>query len=163
MAHLLVLEQLYPEMEEATVGRWLIAEGDTVQADQPVAELITDKVAYEYRSPAAGTILVLLTSEKSVAPVGTVLAVAGAANEPIDNLQELLERNRRLANEREAQLRAVRQATVGEEAAAPAASRPGGVVRATPAARRLARERGVDLAAVRGSGPGGMVTIDDIP
>jgi len=163
MAHVLVLEQLYPEMEEATLGRWLVAEGDAVQADQPVAELITDKVAYEYRSPAAGTIRVLLTSEKSVVPVGTVLAVAGATDESIDNLEELLERNRRLANEREAQLRAVQQATAGEEAATSAGTRQSGAVRATPAARRLARERGVDLAVVRGSGPGGMVTVDDIP
>jgi pyruvate dehydrogenase E2 component (dihydrolipoamide acetyltransferase) len=162
MAHILVLDQLYPEMEEATVGRWLVAEGDTVQADQPVAELITDKVAYEYHSPAAGTIRILLTPEKSVVPVGTALAVAGAADEPIDNLEELLECNRRLANERDAQLRMVQQATAGEETA-PAASRQSGPVRATPAARRLARERGIDLATVRGSGPGGMITVDDMP
>jgi len=160
MAHVLVLEQLYPEMEEATVGRWLVAPGDGVRADQPVAELITDKVAYEYRSPAAGTMLVLLTPEKSVVPVGTALAVVGASGEPVENLKELLERNRRLAEEREAALRAVQQATAGAETAP--ASRQGGAVRATPAARRLARERGVDLSTVQGSGPGGMITVEDI-
>jgi len=162
MAHVLVLDQLYPEMEEATVGRWLVAAGDIVQADQPLAELITDKVAYEYRSPVAGTIQMLLTSEKSVVPVGTALGVVGAAEEPVENLEELLENNRQLANAREAQLRAVQQATTGGETT-PAAPRAAGPVRATPAARRRARERNVDLATVLGSGPGGMVTVEDIP
>jgi len=161
MAHVLVLEQLYPEMEEATVGRWLVSPEDAVSADQPLAELITDKVAYEYRSPAAGTMLMMLTPEKSVVPVGTALAVLGDAGEPVEHLEELLEANRRLSAEREAKLLMVQQATAGDEAA-PAASRPGGGVRATPAARRLARERGIDLATVKGSGPGGMITVEDI-
>lgn len=161
MAHVLVLEQLYPEMEEATVGRWLVSPGDAVSAEQPLAELITDKVAYEYRSPAAGTMLAVLTPEKSVVPVGTALGVLGAAGEPVENLEELLETNRRLAAEREAKLLAVQQATAGEEPAPVA--RPGGAVRATPAARRLARERGIDLATVKGSGPGGMITVEDLP
>ncbi|MHB0939197.1 MAG: E3 binding domain-containing protein [Armatimonadota bacterium] len=160
MAHVLVLEQLYPEMEEATVGRWLVAQGDAVSAEQPLAELITDKVAYEYRSPAAGIMLVVLTPEKSVVPVGTALAVLGAAGEPVEHLEELLAANRRLSAEREAKLLMVQQATAGEEAAP--AARPGGAVRATPAARRLARERGIDLATVNGSGPGGMITVEDI-
>ena len=162
MAHVLMLEQLYPEMEEATIGRWLVAEGEEIRADQPVAELITDKVAYEYQSPVGGKILVLLTPDKSVVPVGTALAVVGAAGESVDNLEELLERNRRLAAEREEQLRAIQQATGGEETT-PAVPRQAGAVRATPAARRLARERGVELSTLTGSGPGGIITVEDIP
>lgn len=161
MVHVLVLEQLYPEMEEATVGRWLVSPDDAVSAEQPLAELITDKVAYEYRSPAAGTMLMILTPVKSVVPVGTALAVLGAAGETVEHIEELLETNRRLSAEREAKLLMVQQATAGDESA-PAASRPGGTVRATPAARRLARERGIDLATVKGSGPGGMITVEDI-
>ena len=161
MAQTLELEQLYPEMEEATIGRWVVAEGDTVEAGQSLAELITDKVAYEYQSPCAGTILALLSPEKSVVPVGTALAVIGAAGESVGNIEELIERNRRLAEEREGKLRALQQATAGEQTAEEA-PRAGGGVRATPAARRLARERGIDLSAIQGSGPGGMITVDDI-
>jgi pyruvate/2-oxoglutarate dehydrogenase complex dihydrolipoamide acyltransferase (E2) component len=160
MTDMLVLEQLYPEMEEATIGRWLVAADATVEAGQPVAELITDKVAYEYHTPAGGMILAVLTPEKSVVPVGTTLAVVGAAGAQVDNLEELLEQNRRLAEAREEKLRNLQEATAAEPVQE--ASRQAGGVRATPAARRLARERGIDLASLTGSGPGGMITVEDI-
>lgn len=162
MAQSVTLDPLYPEMEEATLGRWLVAEGDGVAAGQPLAELITDKVAYEFASPAAGVLLARLPAEKSVVPVNSTLCVIGSAGERVENLAELAAENRRLAAEREASLAALHEATAAAPApAAPAA--PGGPVRATPAARRLARERGVDLAALRGSGPDGMITVEDIP
>ncbi len=162
MAHVVVLDPLYPEMEEATLGQWLVTVGDMVTPGQPLAELITDKVAYEYQSPEAGMILVLLSPEKSVVPVGTVLAVIGDANEQVANLAALEAENRRLAEAREAELAAVQQATTAQVVPEDAQVRRQ-EVRATPAARRLARERGVDLTALRGSGPGGMITVEDIP
>jgi pyruvate dehydrogenase E2 component (dihydrolipoamide acetyltransferase) len=162
MSHSVILDPLYPEMEEATIGQWLVAEGDVVSASQPIAELITDKVAYEYQSPIEGIILAILSPAKSVVPIGTVLTVIGVAGEQVAHLAELEAENRRLSTVREASLAAVHEATA-TQAPAPvvAAVRPG--TRATPAARRLARERGVDLATVQGTGPDGMVTVDDIP
>jgi pyruvate dehydrogenase E2 component (dihydrolipoamide acetyltransferase) len=160
MAEAVVLTALYPEMEEATVGQWLVAEGDAVEAEQPIAELITDKVAYAYPSPAAGILLAILAPEQSVVPVGTVVAALGAAGEAVDTTPWLAE-NRRLTDARESALGAVHEA-LGMATEAPKAPTTG-AVRATPAARRLARERGVDLATVVGSGPDGMVTVDDIP
>jgi len=163
MSQLLILDALYPEMEEATIGQWLVAPGAVVVAGQPLAELITDKVAYEYQSPSAGTILAILPPAKSVVPVGTVLAIVGEPDEAVTNLAALEAENHRLAAAREASLAAVNEAVAGQpvpEAAAPP-QRQG--VRATPAARRLARERGVDLATIQGSGPDGMITADDIP
>jgi pyruvate dehydrogenase E2 component (dihydrolipoamide acetyltransferase) len=162
MAQMITLDPLYPEMEEATIGRWLVAEGDVVTAGQPLAELITDKVAYEFESPEAGTILAVLPAEKSVVPTGSTLLVVGAPGETVANRAALEAENRRLAAEREAALTALHEATAMAPAPAPAAA-PGGPVRATPAARRLARERGVELANLRGSGPDGMITVDDIP
>lgn len=157
----IVLDALYPEMEEATIGRWMAAPGEAVAADQPIAELITDKVAYEYQSPAAGTILAILPAEKSVVPIGTILAVIGDPGEAVEELEALLDENRRLAAAREASLTAVLEATATQSAAP--AVKPGGAVRATPAARRLARERGVELSTLTGSGPEGMITVEDIP
>jgi pyruvate dehydrogenase E2 component (dihydrolipoamide acetyltransferase) len=161
MSEQIVLTALYPEMEEATLGRWRVTVGETVEEGQPIAELITDKVAYEYQSPAAGTVLAMLPAEKSVVPVGTVLAVVGRVDETVPELPQLLAENRRLSAAREASLTEILQATGAQSA--PAASERGRAVRATPAARRLARERGVDLTTLTGSGPDGMISVDDIP
>ena len=160
MSQLLTLDPLYPEMEEATIGCWLVSQGEVVTAGQPLAELITDKVAYEYQSPGAGTMLAVLSAEKSVVPVGTVLAVLGAVGEPVENLKALEAENHRLAAVRETQLAALQQVTATE--ASPVAAPARQAVRATPAARRLARERGIDLATIQGSGPDGMITADDL-
>ncbi len=155
------LEALYPEMEEATIGQWLVAVGDQVSPGQSIAELITDKVVYEYQSPAEGTVLLVLPPVKSVVPVGTVLAVIGAPGETVPEAGELEAQNRRLAAQREAQVAAVQEAATGSTAPVATPARQG--VRATPAARRLARERGVDLAMIQGSGADGMITAEDIP
>ncbi|MHB9132522.1 MAG: E3 binding domain-containing protein [Armatimonadota bacterium] len=160
MAQPLVLEPLYPEMEEATIGQWLVGEGESIEAGQTLAELITDKVAYEYQSPIAGTLLAILSTAKSVVPVGTTLAVVGAAGESVENIDALMAENRRLTAERESTLTALQQATSVQTPAAATAA--GGAVRATPAARRLARERGVDLSSIRGTGPNGMISVEDV-
>lgn len=161
MSQQIVLTALYPEMEEATIGCWSVTVGETVDEGQPIAELITDKVAFEFQSPAAGTVLAILPAEKSVIPVGTVLAVVGNAGETVSELPQLTAENRRLAEAREASLTQMLQATGTQSSATP--STGGRAVRATPAARRLARERGVDLSTLTGSGPDGMITADDIP
>ncbi len=163
MSQQLVLEALYPEMEEATIGQWLVAVGDQVAPGQPIAELITDKVVYEYQSPAAGTLLLVLPPVKSVVPVGTVLAVLGAPEESVPQAAELDAQNRRLSARREAQLAAVNEAAGSAVASTATPQQRQGGVRATPAARRLARERGVELATLQGSGPEGMITAEDIP
>jgi pyruvate/2-oxoglutarate dehydrogenase complex dihydrolipoamide acyltransferase (E2) component len=148
-------------MEEATIGCWRVSVGDTIVLDQPIAELITDKVAYEYPSPGAGTVLALLPAEKSVLPVGSTLAVIGEPGACVDNLAALVAENRRLQSAREAALADIARAT--ETMSAPAAAPVNAqAVRATPAARRLARERGIELATVRGSGPNGMITVEDL-
>jgi pyruvate dehydrogenase E2 component (dihydrolipoamide acetyltransferase) len=161
MSYQIVLSALYPEMEEATIGCWNVTVGDVVEEGQPIAELITDKVAYEFQSPAAGTVLAILPTEKSVVPVGTVLAIVGQAQEEIAELAQLVAGNRRLAEARESSLLEILQATGGQTSAT--ARTAGQAVRATPAARRLARERKIDIATLTGSGPDGMITADDIP
>ena len=105
--------------------------------------------------------LLLLPPVKSVVPVGTVLAVIGAPDEQVPEAEELEAQNRRLSALREAQLAAVQEAAASVTTPAATPTRQG--VRATPAARRLARERGVELATVQGSGADGMITAEDIP
>ena len=145
MAYEFRLPDLGEGLTEGEVARWLVAEGDAVAEDDPLVEIQTDKATVEIPSPAAGTVLKILVAEGDVAPVGAVLVVIGAEGEQL--------------------LRAVEPAP--EEAASRppiavvgASARPR--VLATPLVRKLAQELGVDLADVRGSGPGGRITEADL-
>jgi pyruvate dehydrogenase E2 component (dihydrolipoamide acetyltransferase) len=161
------LDALYPEMEEATIGKWLVAAGDAVIIAQPLAELITDKVVYEFQSTVDGVVLEILLAEKSTAPVGVVLVVIGNAGEVIDTAA-IREENNQLISTRETMLNTLHLATstapVKTQGLASLSTAPsaGGAVRATPAARRIARERNIDLSTIKGTGPGGMITEKDL-
>lgn len=134
-------------MIEATLDRWLVKEGDTVTKDQGLCVIITDKATFEMPSPAAGTVLKILSPGRAILPVGYVLCVLGSPCEaaPLD-----------LAAKNDALVAAHRSAAValgasaGATAGMPAAAAiaAGSGVRATPVARRLAKEAGVDLAAI---------------
>ncbi|MEI6518422.1 MAG: E3 binding domain-containing protein [bacterium] len=158
------LDALYPEMEEATIGKWLVAAGDAVISGQPIAELITDKVVYEFQSTVDGVVLEILLAEKSTAPVSVTLAVIGNAGETVDTTA-MREENNQLIFARETMLNTLHLATsttpveTQGHASLPAT---GGAVRATPAARRIARERNIDLSTIKGTGPGGMITEKDL-
>ncbi len=158
------LDALYPEMEEATIGKWLVTTGDAVTNGQPIAEFITDKVVYEFQSTVDGIVLEILLAEKSTAPVGVTLTVIGEDNEKIDT-SEMRAENNQLISARETMLNTLHLATSSApvethgHASLPAT---GGAIRATPAARRIARERNIDLSTIKGTGPGGMVTEKDL-
>ena len=146
MAYEFRLPDLGEGLTEGEVARWLVAEGDVVAEDDPLVEIQTDKTTVEIPSPAAGTVLKILVPDGEVAPVGAVLVVIGEAGEQL--------------------LRAVESPPGEEGDGARPISVVGGAgeprVLATPLVRRLARELGVDLAAVRGSGPGGRITEADV-
>lgn len=127
--------------EEQTVTAWLKKEGDTVLKGEPLATVTTSKAAFELESPKAGLVRAILAPANSSVPIGFVIALVGPADEP---LPDVAAGNRKLMA-----ARTVRTApAAGAPGAAAAAARPG-ALRATPAARRLARERGVDLARVQ--------------
>lgn len=131
----LLVPQLSLSMEEAKVSRWLVADGDVVAAGQAVVEVETDKATVEIEAPAAGALRI-------VAGEGAVVAVDGVL----------------------AELEQTVASTVGTPPqAAVAAGRPRrtGPI-ASPAARRIAREHGVELAALQGSGPAGRIVARDV-
>lgn len=148
MAHEFRLPDLGEGLTEGEVARWLVAEGDRVVEDQPLVEIQTDKTTVEIPSPYAGTVLKIVVAEGEVAPVGAVLVVVGEEGE------QLLRSVDMLPSQAAGTTAEPIVAVVGEE--------PTAAVRATPAVRRLAQERGVDLLAVRGSGLGGRITEDDV-
>jgi pyruvate/2-oxoglutarate dehydrogenase complex dihydrolipoamide acyltransferase (E2) component len=142
------LPDLGEGLTEAEIAGWLVAEGDEVDEDQPLVEVQTDKTTVEIPSPRAGTVLKILVDEGDVAPVGAVLVVIGEAGEQL--------------------LRAVDTGTQsgGEPASEPLVAvvpaDPTAAVRATPAVRQLARELGVELVGLGGSGPGGRIVEADV-
>jgi pyruvate/2-oxoglutarate dehydrogenase complex dihydrolipoamide acyltransferase (E2) component len=154
--HNVALEKVDANMEEATVGAWLVAVGDSVAAGQPFVELITDKVTFQWESPVGGTVRALIAGVGSLVPVGYVIAQIGADDE---DLPDVAAHNARLAEEHKRR-HDVQIDTSGAGAARSAAS--AGRVRATPAARRLAREHDLDLAAVTPAEPGGIVGEEDV-
>lgn len=124
---------------EAEIVKWLVAVGDPVREDQPLVEVLTDKASVEIPSPRAGTIARLGGAEGATVPVGSVLVeIEVAGDSPVP-----------------APPAAARPVSV---ATAPTPAR----VEAVPAARQLAKDRGIDLARVPGSGPNGRITLEDV-
>lgn len=137
---------------EGEVVRWLVQEGDEVKVDQPLAEIETDKAVVEMPSPFAGTVLKLYFKEKDLVKVGQTLVAIGEKGEV------------------PAEAGALPAAAPGLPGPIPATGRPGaipatggpGEVLATPKVRALAKELGVDLGSLTGTGPAGRIAEADV-
>src|SRR5574337_1518057 len=136
--------------ETGRLLRWLVAEGTVVAAGQPLLEIETDKVTTEIESPAAGLLAGVRAHPGEEVPVGQVIAFVLAPGESLPPVYPLVPSSRE-------GLGAPPQVPV----IAPA-SPPMGRPAASPKARRLAEERGVDLTAVTGSGAEGEITAADV-
>jgi len=145
-------EFLFPDVgegiTEGEIVRWLVKEGDEIQADQALAEIETDKAVVEMPSPYAGTVLKIHFKEKDLVKVGQALVTIGEKGEVP-------------AEAAPAAAAAAPRGAPTPAAVAAAPERPGEVL-ATPKVRALARELGVAIGSVRGTGPGGRVTEDDV-
>jgi len=140
MIRKITIPKLSTNVEEVTVTGWLKKEGEAIRKGEPLAELTTDKAAFEFESPCSGIVRRILAEKKSIIPIGYVMALIG---DPMDPLPDVGDLNRRLLEKH--QQVAGKKPPVSTKGPPPKAT----VVRATPAARRLAREHGVDLAAVQ--------------
>ena len=161
MATSMVMPQMGYDMHEGKVVRWLKQEGEEVIRGEVIAEIETDKATVEYEAYTGGVMGKIVAEEGETIPVGGLIAVITAPGEAIP--EELLtdaaisDSNRPPAD--------LAPTSVEVPAPQPAAASPqdDGEVRASPIARRLAQERGVDLSTVTGTGPGGRITEADIP
>ena len=171
MATKVTMEALSPTMEEGRLVKWLKNEGDTVAKGDLLAEVETDKAVMELTARGDGVLRARLAAEGDTRPVGDLLAIIAAKDENID---ALLAKVPAAAAVPAAATSSAPAAPVAPPApvapvapAAPAPSAPatgngGGRARSSPLARRLATERGLDLSALAGSGPGGRVIRRDI-
>ena len=154
-----IMPQMGESIAEGTITRWFKKPGETVDRDEPLFEISTDKVDAEIPSPAAGTLVEIRNKEGETVPVNEVVAIleteAGAAT--------VAEEPAEKADAKEP-VAATPPATPAAPAAAPAAPTGPREVRAfiSPVVRRIAQEHGIDPALVPGTGAGGRVTKKDI-
>jgi pyruvate dehydrogenase E2 component (dihydrolipoamide acetyltransferase) len=152
MATKIVMPKLSAKMDEALVVTWHKNEGDEVKEGEAVLEVMFEKVQYEIPAPASGVLAKIIAQEGADVPAGELLGVITAAGEAFD----------------EADLSAEAPAGEAVAAAAPAAAvraappREAGRVKASPAAKRLAKEKGIALESITGTGPGGRIVLEDV-
>lgn len=141
---------------EGEVVRWLVAEGARVEEDDPLVEILTDKANVEIPSPVSGTVVRILAQPGQVVKVGAPLAlIEPAAGQAAAPHHAMGSADPPPATPREA-------IEPGRDSPPKRAGAPGGDVLATPVVRKLARDLGVELGKVPGSGPGGRIIEEDV-
>ena len=151
MAREFKLPDIGEGVQEGEIVKWLVKEGDPIKENDLMVEVMTDKVTVQIPSPVTGKVLRITAKEGETVKVGSVIVVLGEEGETAP-----------------APVAPSPGAPTGVPVAPPPAaetavpSPPGGPAVAAPAVRRLARELGVDIERVRGTGPGGRITEDDV-
>lgn len=130
-------------LTEATLETWMVKVGQSVEEKQSICTIITDKATFEMPAPCAGTIRKIYGAERSLLPVGYIMCAIGGPDEAVPEDYET--RNKQVV---EAHRGATTAATPMQNGAAAVAAASPSAVRATPAARRIAKEAGVDLAEI---------------
>lgn len=164
-----VLPRLFENMEEGTIGRWLVSVGGEVAVGTPLCELITEKTTLELESEVAGTVRQLVAPEKAVVPPGFVLALVGDADEA---MIDVTAENAALTgsgagvpfSSNQVEPKGLEEDGTSaqlEQRTSPPLS-ASGRLRATPAARRAAKELGVELELVAAKLPGKVLSEDDV-
>lgn len=161
MATDVIMPQMGESIAEGTITTWLKNVGDTVERDEPLFEISTDKVDAEIPSPAAGVLLEIKAEAGATVPINDVVAVIGEAGESAGDSAPAAAAP---AAEPEPPKAEAAPAAPAPAAPAPAASSSdeGKKVKSSPVVRKIANEHNVDIAQVSGSGIGGRVTKQDI-
>ncbi len=160
MATKVVMEALSPTMEEGQVTKWFKGEGDKVASGDTLAEVETDKAIMELVARGDGVLRKIVVPEGRTVDVGSLVAVIGSADEDISSFI--------LAPTSAPDVAPSNGDSAGEAAASPSVTSPppstgdGAPVKASPVAKRMASDRGIDLASIQGSGPGGRVIKRDV-
>jgi len=172
MAEQVLMLALSPTMEEGTIITWHKKEGEAVAQSDIICEVETDKATMEYESVNEGTLLKILVPEGGGARVGDPIAVVGESGEDISSLvqeakaaaaaAEKPAAGQPAAEPVEAQPAEATPGATAEAAPQPAEGAPVEGLKASPLARKMASEQGIDLRSVRGSGPGGRIVKRDM-
>jgi pyruvate dehydrogenase E2 component (dihydrolipoamide acetyltransferase) len=167
MAVEVFMPKMSDHMETGEVIRWLVTEGDQIEQGQVIMEVMTDKVVADLEAPASGVLKGIRqgTEVGAIVPVGETFAFIAEADEEVPVLPPLAPAEGKEAEEAAPPpAPAPASPTAADQAVAGAAAPPTapGKVRATPVARRVAKELGLDLSQVKGTGPEGRIKEEDV-
>ncbi len=152
----LVMPKMTYDMREGKVMRWLKQRGDQVGRGEPIVEIETDKAVVEVEATVGGRLHEILADEGATVPVGQAIALIAAPDEPMSDAKP---RAPTPFDSRPVAPAPAKAAAAPVPETGPAQA---GQVRASPLARRLARQKRIDLTQVKGTGPGGRVTREDV-
>jgi pyruvate dehydrogenase E2 component (dihydrolipoamide acetyltransferase) len=158
VAEQVILPRLGQGMESGTIIRWLKSEGDEVAKGEPLYELDTDKVTQEVEADVGGVLLRILVPEGEV-PVGTPVAFLGEPGEDVPEVETAPAAAPAEPAPEPVAVSAEQPQRVEEQ---PSGVSADGRIKASPLARRIARERGIDLASLSGTGPEGRIVAEDV-
>lgn len=163
MAETISMPKLGFDMAEGLLVRWVKQVGEQINKGDVLAEIETDKATVEVESSASGVVLQLIVDQGTMVPVNAPIAVVGQAGEkisdqlPVNSGQSKVESGKSV--EEKPALQTPPTPATTTQASAPAESGP---VKASPLARKVAKDNGVNLGSVQGTGPGGRVTRKDV-
>jgi pyruvate dehydrogenase E2 component (dihydrolipoamide acetyltransferase) len=166
MSEMIVMPRLSDTMEEGTILHWLKGEGEQIRRGEELVEIETDKANMTYESDQAG-VLHLIAAEGDTLPVGQPIASVGEGNgegagRPVETLATVAPDASAAGAEDSAALPPAETAAADLQPRGEGTAAPGGRIRASPLARRMAREGGIDLHGLHGSGPGGRIVKADV-
>jgi pyruvate dehydrogenase E2 component (dihydrolipoamide acetyltransferase) len=161
MANEVKLPRLGQGMEAGTITKWLKSPGDKVEKGEPLFEIDTDKVTQEVESDYAG-VLLKITLESGEAPVGQTIAYIGKEGEEVAEAPAPESAAASEPAPAKPQPSATPTPTVPSASASAEAQSNGGRIKASPLARRIARERGIELSSLQGTGPDGRIIAEDV-
>ena len=169
MATDIVMPRLSDSMEEGTVLRWLKSPGDEVSVGEELVEIETDKANMVYEATRRGTLVEIIAQEGDTLPIGEVIARVGEAGEKPSRPAAVRAAEARAPNAKPPPRRRRTPAPPAKRLLArlprappEAPPREDGRAKASPLARRIAKENGLQLAALAGSGPGGRIVKADV-
>ena len=173
MANKIFMPKLSPTMEEGQISSWVKEEGDSIEANETIAEVDTDKATMEMTSLEAGTLLKIIVPAGENAKLGQTIGILGEAGEDFADLLKEIESegdgsasasgDEPVAEQvEEEKVEPATQETPKETSSESAQSQPGDRLLVSPIAARMATENGLDLLTVKGSGPNGRIVKRDV-
>ncbi len=155
MAETINMPKLGFDMAEGTLVRWVKNIGETINKGDVLAEIETDKATVEVESPASGVVLQHIVDQGSIVPVNAPIAIVGAEGEKISEQLPV-------SSEKKADEKPLPTQPESAPVSQTVASADGAPVKASPLAKKIAREKNINLASVQGTGPGGRVVRKDV-
>lgn len=178
MAEPILMTALSPTMTEGSIAQWLVKEGQALKSGDPLCEVETDKASMTYESPVSGTLLKIIVEANASAVVGQIIAVIGKPGESWEEIASKAtgpavappppaKASKKLAPAPTAPATTLPAPPPPVSPLQPSASplQPAlapGLSRSSPLARKLAKEKNVDLRQIQGSGPGGRIVVQDV-